>query len=199
VSPRAPGRPPGSSRRREAILAAARESFAARGYERTTIRGIASAAGVDPALVHHYHGSKEELFVRAVSLPISPGEVLEELLSSGTERLGEEVVRFFLRTWDAEPRRGVLVALLRAAASNERAAGLLRDLLARDVVDGVSRALGRPDAPLRATLAASHLVGMAVARYIVRVEPIASASHDTLAAAIGPSVERSLTGELVTG
>ena len=199
MSPRAPGRPPGSSRRREAILAAARESFAARGYERTTIRGIASAAGVDPALVHHYHGSKEELFVRAVSLPISPGEVLEELLSSGTERLGEEVVRFFLRTWDAEPRRGVLVALLRAAASNERAAGLLRDLLARDVVDGVSRALGRPDAPLRATLAASHLVGMAVARYIVRVEPIASASHDTLAAAIGPSVERSLTGELVTG
>lgn len=190
------GRRPGKSGTREAILAAARERFAERGYERATIRGVADQAGVDPALVHHYFGTKEELFVEAVRPPVRPAEVVGPLLASGGERIGEQVVRFFLTVWDDEANRAAMLALIRSATSNERARELLRGVIARDLVAPLARILGRPDAELRATLAASHLVGMALARYIVGVEPIASVEAETLARAMGPAVHRYLVGEL---
>lgn len=193
---RGPGRRPGPSRTREAILEAAREGFATRGYERTTIRGVARRAGVDPALVHHFFGTKEELFVTAVEPPVRPSEILPGLIASDPNGLGEQVVRTFLAVWDAHPNRDVIFAMLRSAVSNERAAAILRGFIARELVPAIEASVGRGDAAFRATLMATQLIGLAVVRYIIRAEPVASADPQTLAAAIGPTVQRYATGEL---
>jgi AcrR family transcriptional regulator len=193
---RAPGRRPGESGTREAILEAARAAFAEAGYDRTTIRGIAAAAAVDPALVIHYFGSKEGLFEAALELPVRPADVFARGAAAGTDQLGVTVVRTFLEAWEPPETRVRLLAMLRSAMTNETAMGMIRDLLVREVFGPITTTLGVPDAPLRATLVGSQLVGLAIMRYIGRVEPLASASIDELVAAIGPTVQRYLTGEI---
>ncbi len=121
------GRPAGSPPNREAILAAARTQFAERGYENATIRGIAAGAGVDPALVHHYYGSKDQLFAAALRLPFSPREVVPQLLAGGVDELGEAVLRLLLDVWASDPSGGVLVGLVRSAISHEVAARMVRE------------------------------------------------------------------------
>ena len=183
------GRRPGNSGSRERILAAARTSFARSGYDATTIRGIAAAAGVDPALVRHYFGSKEHLFVVALEFPVDPVEFVPRLLDPGIDGLGERIASFFLEAWDTPGGRPFL-ALLRSVASNEQAAEALRQFVSREVLSRVAAILVLDRPELRAALAASHLIGLAMTRYVVRLEPIASASRDDLARAVGPSIQR---------
>lgn len=183
------GRRPGNSGSRERILAAARLSFAQSGYDATTIRGIAAAAGVDPALVRHYFGSKEHLFVVALEFPVDPVEFVPRLLDPGIDGLGERIAAFFLEAWDTPGGRPFL-ALLRSVASNEQAAEALRQFVSREVLSRVAAILVLDRPQLRAALAASHLIGLAMTRYVVRLEPIASASRDDLARAVGPSIQR---------
>ncbi|HEX6262342.1 MAG TPA: TetR family transcriptional regulator [Actinomycetota bacterium] len=189
------GRRPGESGTREAIVEAARRAFAEHGYEGATIRGIAARAGVDPALVYHFHGSKEELFAAAMRLPFQPSEVIPSLLEGEPDRLGERILRLFLKVSD-QPGGNPFVALMRSASTNEQAARMLREFLAREVIGRVATALGAPDAELRATFVGSQLAGLAMARYILRMEPLASADQDAVVAAVAPTLQRYLTGDL---
>jgi AcrR family transcriptional regulator len=190
------GRRPGVSGTREAILDAARRAFAEQGYQRATIRGVAELAGVDPALVHHYFGTKQELFVAAVQLPINPVPQLMAVLGEDPDRTGERIVEVFLSVWDHAADRSPLLALIRSAVGDERAAAMLREFITEEVLGQLAHRLGSPDARLRATLVGSQLIGLAMARYIVRVEPLASAPAAELAAAVGPTLQRYLTGEV---
>jgi AcrR family transcriptional regulator len=190
------GRRPGDSSTRDGILEAARASFAEHGYDRATIRDIAARAAVDPALVIHYFGSKEALFTEALQLPVRPGEVLARGMAVGPERVGATVVRAFLESWEPPETRVRLMAMLRSALTNEAAMGMMRDLLVRGVFGPITEALGVPDAQLRATLVGSQFIGLSIMRYIGHIEPLASASVDELVAAIGPTVQRYLTGDL---
>lgn len=191
------GRRPGNPDTREAILAAAREAFAERGLDGATIRAIATGAGVDPALVHHYFGTKDKLFLAAVNSPIDPGELIPEALAGGIEDLGPRLVRLFLSIWDS-PAGAAGVAFLRSALTNDWTARLLREFLTTQVLRGILRhvELDPAEVPMRTTLAASQLAGMAMMRYIIKVEPLASAPPELVVAAVGPTVQRYLTGEL---
>jgi AcrR family transcriptional regulator len=179
------------------VLAAARTAFAERGFDGATIRGIATAAGVDPALVHHYFGNKDKLFLAAVEAPANPADLLPEVLAGGREDLGENIVRLLLRVWDG-PMQPAALALVRSAVGNEWTAKLLREFLVSQVL---RRVMGTLDLPVRERearggLAASQLIGLVMARYVLKVEPIASASPQSLIAAIGPNVQRYLTGDV---
>ena len=196
---RRPGRPPGESRSRQAILRAARSSFATRGYDRTTIRGVARAARVDPALVHHYFGTKDRLFTAAMDFPVDPAIVAETVLGPGPEGAGERIVRLFLRIWDTPRNREPLLGLVRAAVSNPRAARMLREFISRALLGRVAPALGSRDAALRAALIGSQVVGLAMFRYVLKVEPLASAGEEELVAAVGPRFQEYITGDLIPG
>jgi AcrR family transcriptional regulator len=190
------GRRPGASGTREAILDAARRAFAGQGYQRATIRDVAKLAGVDPALVHHYFGTKQELFVAAVRLPVNPVEQLAAVLAAEPDQVGPRLVETFLSIWDHAAGHSPMLALIRSAVADEQAAALLREFITEEVLGPIARRVGSPDAQLRATLAGSQLIGLAMARYIIRVEPLASASSAEVAAAVGPTVQRYLTGDV---
>jgi AcrR family transcriptional regulator len=179
------------------VLAAAREAFAERGFDGATIRGIAGAAGVDPALVHHYFGNKDKLFLAALEAPVDPGELLPEVLSAPRDELGAAVVRLLLKVWDG-PMQPAGLALLRSAVSNEWTAKLLREFLVAKVLRKVVSTLGfDPDVrAARVSLVASQLIGLVMARYVLRLQPLASATPDEVVAAIGPTVQRYLIGDV---
>lgn len=193
------GRRPGESSSRAHIIAAARDAFAEHGYDRATIRDIARRASVDPALVIHYFGSKEALFSAALEFPMSPSQVFARGMAAGRDQLGATIVRAFLEAWDAPETQVRLMAMLRSALTNETAMGMIRDLLTREVFGPVTTALAVPDARLRANLVGSQLLGLAVMRYIGRIEPLASASVDQVVSAIGPTVQWYLTADLGAG
>ena len=199
TAPRRTGRRPGDSGAREAILREARQSFGSAGFSGTTIRGVARAAGVDPALVHHYFGTKDELFAASLELPFDPSVIVPALLAEGLDGLGERIVRMFVGVWDATPGQGPLLALIRSAASDERAARSLRDFVTRVVLGPLARAAGGEGAELRASMAASQVVGLAMARYVIRLEPLASASVDELAPMVGATLDRYLRASDRTG
>jgi AcrR family transcriptional regulator len=190
------GRRPGASATREAILEAARESFAERGYFETSVRAVAARAGVDAALVHHYFGTKDRLFAAAMELPFDPAAIAPVLLEPGLDGLGERLVRFFLRVWDQPSSRARIQAILRNALSHDAAAALLRDVITREVLGRVAAAVDTPDAPLRASLVGAQLVGLGLARYIIRLEPLASADPEVVVASVAPAIQRYLTGDL---
>ena len=190
------GRRPGASGTREAILDAARRAFAEQGYQRATIRDVARLAGVDPALVHHYFGTKQELFVAAVRLPVNPVEQLTAVLAAEPDQVGPRIVETFLSIWDHAAGQSPLLALIRSAVTDEQAAAMLREFITEEVLGPIAGRLGSPDARLRATLVGSQLIGLALARYIIRVEPLASASSAQVAAIVGPTVQRYLTGDV---
>jgi AcrR family transcriptional regulator len=196
---RTPGRRPGESCTREAILEAARACFAETGYDRATIRAIAAGAAVDPALVLHYFGSKEGLFEAALELPVSPRQIFERGVVATPDQLGATIVRTFLEAWEPPETRVRLMAMLRSAMTNDTAMATIRDLLVREVFGPITETLGVPDASLRATLVGSQFVGLAIMRFIGRLEPLASASIDDLVIAVGPTVQRYLTGDLGGG
>lgn len=193
------GRRPGRSGTRDAILVAARESFTAGGYDQASIRDIARRAGVDPALVHHYFGTKQELFTEAVELPVDLVAVVEAFVRGDRDRIGERIVGLMLSVWDSRTDRSPLIALIRSAVTSEDAARMLREFMVSVLFVRLAEALRAPDAPLRASLAASQMMGLLIARYVVRVEPLASAPAAQLVAAIGPNIQRYLTGDLGLG
>jgi AcrR family transcriptional regulator len=150
---------------------------------------------VDPALVHHYFGSKDKLFLAAVEAPVDPEDFLPEVLATPRDALGSAVVRMALHVWDGPARPGAL-AVLRSAVSNEWTARLLREFLVSKVLRRVVATLGydADERAARASLVASQLIGMVMARHVLRLEPFASATPESLVAAIGPTVQRYLTG-----
>jgi AcrR family transcriptional regulator len=190
------GRRPGASGTREAILDAARRAFAELGYQQATVRGVAELAGVDPALVHHYFGTKQALFVAAVQLPVNPVEQLAAVLADDPEQAGQRLVEVFLSIWDHAADRSPLLAIVRSAVGDEHAAAMLREFITEEVLGQIAHRLGSPDARFRATLVGSQVIGLALARYIVKVEPLASAPAAQVAAAVGPNLQRYLTGDL---
>jgi AcrR family transcriptional regulator len=192
------GRRPGASGTRDAILRAAREAFGEYGYEKTTIRDVARRAGVDPALVHHYFGPKSDLFTAALDLPVNPADVAASLLAEQPEAAGEHLVAVFLSVWEQGGNRQPLMAMIRSATSSDEAAAMLREFATKEIFSRVVHALGTPDAQFRANLVMSQLFGLAMARYIIKVEPLASMSPAEVVAAVGPTVQRYVTGDLST-
>ena len=186
------GRRPGPGGTRETILAAARSHFGAAGYEGGTVRGIAAEAGVDPSLVMHYFGSKEGVFRAAMDFPVDPAEFIPRLLAPGLDGLGERLVRFFLETWDS-PAGSPLLGLVRSVVGSERAAAMLREFISREVLGRLAEALDLDEPQLRASLVGSQLIGLAMLRYVVRLEPLASAPPRQIAAWMAPSIQRYLT------
>lgn len=191
------GRRPGNPDTREAILAAAREAFAERGFDAASIRGIATSAGVDPALVHHYFGTKEQLFRACVDFPIDPTQVLPQVLDGGMDGIGERFVRMFLSVWDS-PAGAAGAALLRSALSNEWTARLLREFVTTQLLRYVLPRLGvePEEARLRASLVAAQMAGLAMIRYVLKLEPLASAPPEVVISAIAPTLQRYITGPL---
>jgi AcrR family transcriptional regulator len=262
--PRRPGRSHRSGRRggdsgtREAILAAARTRFGDLGYDGATIRGIAADAGVDAALVHHFFGTKERLFVAAMRLPLVPGEIVAGALAPGAREpgrsLGEHLLRTVLGAWDVAEMRATFLGLLRSAVSSEQAADMLREFATEAILGRIAGAAGAgagsagtgagpgqagaspgqagtgpgqaagdgprvagegdgpgaapgpggaagtrmpsPEAQFRAALVASQVLGLALTRYVLELEPLVRAGTDDLAAAIGPTLERYLSGDI---
>ena len=194
---RAPrGRRPGAPDTKAAILAAARKRFAALGFARTSVRAIAAEAGVDPALVHHYFGTKDELFLAALELPVDPRQVLLPVIAAGgVDDAAERMVRAFLSVWDDPEIRVRLVAVFRGVLDTD-GERLLRDGFLPVVLEPIGEALGIDRPELRMPLVASQVVGLIVLRYIIGVEPLASLSADEIVAIYAPTLQRYLTGEL---
>jgi AcrR family transcriptional regulator len=189
------GRRPGGPDTRGEILDAARTSFAKRGFDRTTIRGVAADAGVDPALVHHYFGNKEDLFLVALEIPVDPRTLVPQVFDPGLDGVGERLLRTFLDLWDRPENNQALVALIRTAFVADEAAELLRNGIARVVLRAVIPRL-RPsgDAEVRAVLVASQLAGVIMGRYVLRVEPLASMPAESLVAWMAPNIQRYVDG-----
>ncbi len=190
------GRRPGSGDTRGRILAEARVAFGERGYEGATVRDVAARAGVDAALVHHYFGTKQQLFLAATEFPVDVAQVVPRLLAGPRDGLGERFVRFVVEIWDRPEVRPLLTGIVRSATTDPVAAGMMRRLLAEGPFLALARAIDLPDARLRATLAGTQLMGLLIARYVVLVEPIATMTPAELAAMVGPVVERYLVGDL---
>ena len=190
------GRRPGKPDTRQMILAAARDVFAEWGYDRASIRGIAAQAGVDPALVHHYFGNKDSLFQAAIQSPIDPGELLTEALTGkGLDGLGERLVRVFLRVWDS-PAGKPAAAMVRSMVGRDWTTRLLREFLVSQVFRHIKAAGVVTEPERRFPLIASQMIGLAMTRYILKVEPLASADPDWVVAAVAPTVQRYLTMDL---
>jgi AcrR family transcriptional regulator len=187
---RAAGEGPGA---RERILQAARDEFAERGYDKTTMRGIARAAGVDAALVHHYFGTKDDVFAAAIEVSFEPATVVPQILGQGAAGIGERLARFFIGVWENPASRAPLLAIIRSALTHEAAAKVLRGFVLRHLLERVAAELDVPDPRFRAELAASHMVGIAILRYVIRVEPLASADPEEIIRIVAPTLQRYLT------
>ncbi|MFE9170758.1 TetR family transcriptional regulator [Streptomyces kebangsaanensis] len=180
---------------RDHILTAAREEFSEHGYEKTSVRGIAKAAGVDSALVHHYFGTKEQVFEAAVAVIFAPAlNAPDALADAPPDDVGERLTRFFFGVWENPATRTPLLAIVRSALSNDTAAAVFRRLLASQLLRRIAGRLDLPDAELRAELAAAQLVGCAILRYVIRLEPLASADAEQIIARLAPVVQGHLTG-----
>ena len=176
---------------REAILGAARRQFAAQGYDGATMRAIARDASVDPALVSYYFGSKSGLFVESLQLPVNPARAIDAMLAEATDDLGERLVTRFLEVWDNPVSGEPIINVLRSASSRPE---ILREFVERQIVPRIAAALEGPDAKLRASAFASQMLGLAMVRYVLRVEPLASAEPPQLVALIGPTLQRYIDG-----
>ncbi|MFZ8925809.1 MAG: TetR family transcriptional regulator, partial [Candidatus Nanopelagicales bacterium] len=174
---------------RDAAVAAARNAFAAGSYARTTFKGLAAAAGVAPAVLRKYYDSKDAIFAAALRLPTDPAGAVPALLAPGVEGLGERLVRFTLDTLDDPQVRADLMAMLRQGASAAALTKSLQDYLDTTVIDRVVAAVGVPDARMRVALISSYLIGIAAGRYVVRIEPLASASEEHVVRLVAPTIQ----------
>jgi AcrR family transcriptional regulator len=189
------GRRPGAPDTRAQVLAAARASFAERGFRGTTIRAVAAAAGVDPALVHHYFGTKDDLFVAALEIPVDPREILAPVVAAGPDGAGERLLRTFLSVWDDPELQPGLLALVRSLMADD-SAGLVRDGFIPVVVGPVLAGLVRDRPEVRIPLVASQVIGLIVARYVIAIPPLAQMPAEDVVARVGPTLQRYLTGDL---
>lgn len=186
------GRPRGETDSRDRILTAAVDEFGEHGYDGATIRAIATRAGVDGALVHHYFGTKADLFAAAMGMPLRPDIAVPEILSGSHNDVGERLVRYILESFEQPEVRRRGVALLRAAVGNKLTTPMLAGFLSRELLARIAAALEVDDAPLRAALVASQVAGLLMARYVLKLPPLAEAGIDELVTRIGPTVQRYL-------
>ncbi|MEV5837736.1 TetR family transcriptional regulator [Nocardia sp. NPDC052112] len=192
------GRRPGRSGAREDILAAARTRFAEIGFDKTSIRAVAADAGVDPALVHHYFGTKQQLFAAVVELPVDPEVTLRRIEAAPLDRLGETILGSVLAVWDSPAGPGV-VAMVRSIIAGSDTA-LARTFVLDVVLERVRMRIVTPedDGRARVALVGTQMIGVLVARKILEIEPLASMPIPELVAAVAPTLQRYLTGEIDT-
>lgn len=186
------GRPRGVSDSRARIIAAAVDDFGEKGYDGATIRSIAARAGVDSALVHHYFGTKADLFAEAVGIPLRPDVDVPGILAGPRDEIGERLIRYVLEAFEQPEvrRRGVM--LLRTAIGSRLTTPLLAGFLSRELLSRVARRLDVDDADLRASLVASQIAGLLIARYVLRLPALAAAPIDELVSRLGPTLQRYL-------
>jgi AcrR family transcriptional regulator len=196
VTPKRPGRPPGTSDTRDRILVSARELFARNGIDKTSVRAIASGAGVDAALVHHYFGTKQQLFAAAIHIPIDPMQVIGPMRDTPIEALGLTLPSLLLPLWDSELGSGFIATLRSLLAGNE--VSLVRSFLQEVITKEVGSRVDDPpgSGKIRVQFVASQLVGVVMARYILELEPFKSLPVEQIAETIAPNLQRYLTGEL---
>jgi AcrR family transcriptional regulator len=181
---------------RQRILQAAAKRFAAEGFQRTTIKAIAADAGVDPAMIHYFFRSKQGLYDAVLNRHEPVHDPVAELLSEGLEHFGERLVRRFLEVNEANEPGDRVAALTRLAVVDHEPAALLRDFIENEFTPSLARHLDLPDAQVRAGLIGVQLVGVAVTRHHLRLEPLASAPVETIVALVGPIIQRLLTEPL---
>jgi AcrR family transcriptional regulator len=184
------GRRRGNPDTRATILAAAASEFADKGFDRASMRGIAKAAGVDPALMYHYFGSKDDVLLASLNVPFDPREVIPALTAEGVAGLGTRIASRFVSIWDDEANQQRLVAVVRAALGSPAAQDMLSSGLVRMILGPISATIASPDAVLRAQYVGSQLLGLALTRYVLKLEPLASAPADLVVARIGPTLQR---------
>jgi AcrR family transcriptional regulator len=189
---RSRGRRPGGPDTRGQILAAARKSFADKGFAATTIRAVAGEAGVDPALVHHYFGSKDDLFLVALEIPVDPRALVPEVFASGLAGAGERLLRLFLKVWDDPRTRLPLVALVRASLGQDAPESLLQQGILRMVLEPLRTVLPADEADRRMQLVVSQMSGLVVTRYLLALDPLASMPADDVVALVAPTLQRYL-------
>jgi AcrR family transcriptional regulator len=191
------GRRPAGADTRAALLTAAREVFAEQGFSGATVRTIAARAGVDAAMVNHWFGGKQGLFAATINLPAAEElpEIVARILDDSTpDQVAERVIGAFVTVWDAS--EGQFAALVRSVSSQEAAASMMRDFLTTQVLGQITARLGVDRPKLRATLAASQMIGLGMVRYVLLLEPLASAPVAAVVAAVAPTLDRYLTGEI---
>ncbi len=191
-----PGRPPGTSDTRDRILVAARDLFARNGFDNTSIRSIGAAAEVDPALVHHYFGTKTQLFADAIHIPIDPMTILVPLRDVPVDQIGHVLPSLLLPIWDSELGKGFIATMRSMLAGSDvsMVRSFLQDVITAEVGARVDDPPG--SGPIRVQFVASQLVGIVMARYILELEPFRSLPVDQIAETIAPNLQRYLTGDL---
>jgi AcrR family transcriptional regulator len=189
------GRRPGAPDTRAEILGSARTLFAERGFGGTSVRAVASAAGVDPALVHHYFGTKDDLFMAALEIPVDPRELLAPVVAEGVDGAAARLLRVFLGVWDDPAHRLPLLGFVRSVLepAGER---LLREGFVPVVLVPVGARLGVDHPEVRMPLVASQVLGLILVRYVLAIEPVASMSPDQVVAHFAPGVQRFLSDPL---
>ena len=182
---------------RSAVLAAAREEFGERGFDGATVRRIAGRAGVDVAMIAHHFGSKRQLYAATLDFPFDPAVEIAAVLQGPVEELAERLLGRLLQTWDAPAGVGA-VAVLRTAVQREDGAALIRDFVLQHALRPLSAVMpgSEEERRWRANLVASQLMGLIMTRYVVRLEPLATAPHAAVVAALGPTLQRYLTGDV---
>jgi AcrR family transcriptional regulator len=186
------GRRPGKPDTRNVIVATARRLFADAGYDKTSVRDIAAAADVDPALIRHYFGSKAELFRATMGWPFEPTQIGARITSGDRDEIAARLTRVFFEAWEQPDSRAPLLAILRGAATHEESATLVRQFLHGQLYPQLAQPLAEPDGELRIDLAMAQLLGIAYLRHILQVEPIASAPLDELTARVTPIISAHL-------
>ncbi|WP_456085459.1 TetR/AcrR family transcriptional regulator [Mycobacterium pinniadriaticum] len=188
------GRRPGNPDTRNTLVVTARRLFAEGGYDKTSIRDIASAAQVDPALVRHYFGNKAGLFRATMGWPFEPAQLGAYITGGGPDEIAARLTLMFLTMWEQPDTRTPLLAILRGATTHEESATLVRQFIAGHLYPQLAEPLAHPDATLRIDLAIAQLLGVALLRYILKIEPIASEPMDGLIERLTPTVSAHLGG-----
>lgn len=170
------------------------QEFAERGYEAASLRAVARRAGVDSALVHHYFDDKADLFAAALEVPLRPDRMLAVILAGPRDEVGAAIVRYLLDQLEDPKTQARFVVILRTVLGNGPGTRLLKEFLVREVLSRLAASGGAPDAELRATLAASQLVGLMITRFVVKLDPIAHTDPEELVARIGPVIQWHLFG-----
>jgi AcrR family transcriptional regulator len=193
--PRRRGRRTSGEDTRQALLTAARQEFNERGYDGATVRRIAERAGVDPAMVNHWFGGKGALFTASLEVPVDPAVLIAGVVDGDPERIGERLVGGFLQAWDAAAG-GPLITLLRSVAGHPAAARMMREFVTSTILGPVAAAVAPDREAERMALVAAQMIGIGLIRYVMELEPMASADHASIVAAVAPTVQRYLTAPL---
>ncbi|MFJ1730035.1 TetR family transcriptional regulator [Streptomyces sp. NPDC088254] len=180
-----------SDRTKAAILRAARERFAAQGYERTTIRAVASDAGIDPSMVMRYFGNKAQLFDATLAIDLR----LPDLTGVPADQFAQVLVRHFLERWEGDPADDALLVLMRSAVTNEQAAARMHEIFAAQVAPTLAAALGPEVAAQRAGLVSAQLLGLGLTRYLLRLPAVTTLTPDDIERGLAPAIQAVLDPE----